>query len=131
MKSWKWEGLQSVVRVVRHTHRGGNREELTQEEHYYLSSLDLGAIPMAALIRQHWSVENSCHYVLDVTYGEDDCQVRDRIAAQNLSVMREMTGKVIREYEPKRSLRSKRKQAAIDPAFRKGLLGSIIHNFNA
>jgi predicted transposase YbfD/YdcC len=130
LKSWKWEGLGSVVRVVRTTHRGGKREALTREVHYYLTSKDPSAPTLAGLIRQHWSVENTCHYVLDVTFGEDDCQVRDRIAAQNLSVMREMTGKVIRDYLPRKSIRSKRKLAAMDSAFRKCLLGSIVHNFN-
>lgn len=130
LKSWKWEGLGSVVRVIRTTHRGGKREALTREVHYYISSKKPSAPPLAKLIRQHWSVENSCHYVLDVTYGEDHCQVRDRLAAQNLSIMREMTGKVIRDFLPKKSIRSKRKLAAMDPAFRKRVLGSILHNFN-
>lgn len=130
LKSWKWEGLRSVVRVIRRTHRGGKREALTREVHYYLTSKESNATALAEWIRRHWSVENSCHYVLDVIFGEDDCQVRDRIAAQNLSVMREMTGKVIRDYLPKKSIRSKRKLASMDPAFRKDLLGSIAHNFN-
>ena len=41
------------------------------------------------------------------------------------------TGKVIRDYLPKKSIRSKRKLAALDPAFRKRVLSSILHNFNA
>ncbi len=53
------------------------------------------------------------------------------LAAQNLSIMREMTGKVIRDYLPKKSIRLKRKLAAMDPAFRKRILGSILQNVNA
>ena len=70
-----------MVRVVRTTHRVGTREELSRETHYYLSSLAADAERHAGLVRHHWSVENTCHYTLDVTFHEDDCQVRDRYAA--------------------------------------------------
>ncbi|MFT5188715.1 MAG: hypothetical protein ACI957_001737, partial [Verrucomicrobiales bacterium] len=68
----------------------------------------------------HWSVENTCHYVLDVTFGEDDCQVRERNAAHNLCVLRELS-----DHPEKKSMRAKRKRAALDPAFRFSLLSII------
>jgi predicted transposase YbfD/YdcC len=114
-----------VVRVERTTHRNGTREELTRETHFYLSSLALDAAHHAKLIRDHWSVENTCHHVLDVTFGEDDCQVRDRRAAHNLCVLRELSAKVLRDHPAKKSMRAKRKLAALDPAFRFSLLSTI------
>lgn len=124
-KSWKWHGLRTVVRVVRTTHRTGTREELSRETHYYLSSLGEDAAHHADLIRSHWSVENTCHHVLDVTFGEDDCQVRERNAAHNLCVLRELSSKVLRDHPEKKSMRAKRKLAALDPAFRFSLLSII------
>jgi predicted transposase YbfD/YdcC len=124
-KSWKWHGLRTVVRVVRTTHRTGMREELSKETHYYLSSLAEDADHHAGLIRGHWSVENTCHHVLDVTFGEDDCQVRDRQAAHNLCVLRELSAKVLRDHPAKKTMRAKRKLAALDPAFRFSLLSII------
>lgn len=124
-KSWKWEGLCTVVRVVRTTHRIGAREELSRETHYYLSSLGADAARIARLIRGHWSVENTCHYTLDVTFLEDDCQVRDRSAAHNLCILRELSAKVLRDHPAKKSLRAKRKLAALDQAFRLSLLSMI------
>lgn len=124
-KSWKWHGLRTVVRVVRTTYRTGTREALSQETHYYLSSLEADAARHAELVRGHWSVENTCHYVLDVTFGEDDCQVRDRQAAHNLCVLRELAAKVLRDHPAKKSMRAKRKLAALDPAFRFSLLSII------
>jgi predicted transposase YbfD/YdcC len=124
-KSWKWHGLQTVVRIVRTTHRTGTREELSKETHYYLSSLADDAAHPADLVRSHWSVENTCHYVLDVTFGEDDCQVRERNAAHNLCVLRELSAKVLRDHPEKKSMRAKRKLAALDPAFRFSLLSII------
>ncbi|MFT5405863.1 MAG: hypothetical protein ACI9DF_004719, partial [Verrucomicrobiales bacterium] len=76
----------------------------------------------ADLVRSHWSVENTCHYVLDVTFGEDDCQVRERNAAHNLCVL---SAKVLRDHPEKKSMRAKRKLAALDPAFRFSLLSII------
>jgi len=129
-KGWKWAGLQSVVRLIRTTCRGAKREELSVETHYYLSSLPADAPRLAKHIREHWAVE-SFHHVLDVTFGEDHCQVRDRNAAHNLCILREMSAQTLRNHLPNRSIRSKRKRAALDPAFRSDLLTSISHHFDA
>jgi predicted transposase YbfD/YdcC len=113
------------VRVTRWTQRGEKRGELTKEKHYYLSSLPPDAPRLAALIRGHWLVENSCHYVLDVTFGEDHCQVRDKNAAHNLCLLREMAMKVLRLHLKKGTVRSKMKRAARSQEFRDSLLAVI------
>jgi predicted transposase YbfD/YdcC len=129
-KSWKWEGLQSVVRVRRWSHRGGQQSgELALETHYYLSSLPADAARLAQIIRGHWSVENSCHHVLDVTFQEDHCQVRDTNAAHNLSILREMALRALKTHPSKGSMRAKRKRAALDPFYRTQLIADITHPF--
>ena len=129
-KSWKWEGLQSVVRVRRWSHRGGQQSgELALETHYYLSSLLADAAHLAQIIRGHWSVENSCHHVLDVTFQEDHCQVRDNNAAQNLSILREIALRALKTHPSKGSMRAKRKRAALDPSYRTQLIADITHAF--
>lgn len=131
-RDWKWAGLQSITEVRRLTHRNGSREELSEEVHYYLSSLPPDAKRLAKVIRDHWSVENSCHHILDVTYGEDHCQVQDANAAQNLSLLREMTLKVLKDYPLKASVAAKRKLAAYCPVFRmKAFLHGIKSIFQA
>ena len=131
-RSWKWAGLQSITGTRRLTHRNAPREELSEEVHYYLSSLPAGAEAPAEVIRDHWAVENSCHHVLDVTFGGDHCQVQDAHAAQNLSLMREMALKVLKDYPLKASLASKRKRAILSPNFRlKLLLHGITSLFQA
>jgi predicted transposase YbfD/YdcC len=117
-RDWKWAGLQSITELRRRTHRNGTREELSEEVHYYLSSLPPDAARLAKVIRDHWAVENSCHHILDVTYGEDHCQVQDTHAAQNLSLLREMTLKTLKDYPLKASVASKRKLAGYAPVFR-------------
>ncbi len=130
-KSWKWHGLQSVVRMRRYTHRGQQSGELLEETHYFISSLAPDAKRLAQLIRDHWSVENSCHHVLDVTFSEDHCQVRDTNAAHSLSVLREMTASLLKAHPAKASIRLKRKRAALEPAFRNQLLALIPLSFDA
>lgn len=123
-KSWKWAGLQAVGKVRREIQRSHAGEPLI-EEHYYLCSFKDDIERFAALVRGHWSVENRCHWVLDVIFGEDHCQIRDRSAAHNMVIMREMSLKVLRDHPAKMSLRRKRRRAALDTSFRSQILDSL------
>jgi len=123
-KSWKWQGLQAVGKVRREVQRGRDGPPLVQE-HYFLCSFKEDVQRFAALVRGHWAVENRCHWTLDVTFGEDHCQVRDRRAAHNFSILRELVIKVLRDLPDKLSLRRKRRLAALDPDFRLRILGAV------
>jgi len=83
-------GAGSIDRVRSHVIvRDGTVRE---DERYYLTSLTgEGAVErFAQAARKHWGIENSCHWVLDVTFGEDACRTRDEITAQNLAVARKL-----------------------------------------
>lgn len=123
-KSWKWEGLQAVGKVRREVQRDDDQAPQI-EEHYFLCSFKDEVKRFASLVRGHWAVENRCHWVLDVTFREDHCQVRDRTAAHNLSILRELVLKVLRSLPGNLSLRRKRRRAALDPAFRSHILSSF------
>ena len=111
------------------------------EYQYDLSSLPPDAAHLGDLIRAYWLVEserskdsrrqNQYHHVLDVTYHEDHCQVRDRTAAQNLTLVREIATKFLKASPGKGSLRSKRKRSALDPSFREGITNLIFQTFGA
>jgi len=124
-KSWKWQGLQALGKVRREVQRSHDGPPWI-EEHYFLCSFKDDIKRFASLVRGHWSVENRCHWVLDVTFREDHSQVRDKTAAQNFSIQRELAMKVLRDHPSKLSLRRKRRRASLDPNFRLKLLG-IIH----
>ena len=69
----EWPNLRSVVRVT------GRRETAagaTVHPRYYISSLEAPAGRLLEAVRSHWSIENSLHWSLDVTFGEDQCRVR-------------------------------------------------------
>jgi len=106
----KWKGLKSLVLVIseRETH-----EEKTTEYRYYISSLDSNQ-PDKILhsIREHWQVENNLHWILDVTYREDQSRIRDENSALNMSWLRKTAlGLLKRAEHLKGSIR--RKQLAI------------------
>ena len=68
---------------------------------------------LARAIRRHWSVENALHWVLDVTFREDDSRVRDRTAARNLALLRKIAlDLVAKDRGSRASLRGRRKKAA-------------------
>jgi len=123
-KSWKWAGLQSVAQVRRFVQRSHDGP-MTEEVHYFLCSFKADVQRVAKLVRAHWSIENRCHWVLDVTFGEDHCQVRDKNAAHNLSILREMVMRALRCEPSKLSLRRKRRRASLDQSFRLDLLAYL------
>ena len=132
-KAYLWYGVQSIICVIRTTLRQRQAgEQPVEEVHYYLSSLppeDAAAI--GAAIRRHWDIENKCHHLLDVTYHEDHNQVRDRICARNLTLMREISAKLLRDHPLKGSIRSKRKRAGLSASFRAEVIAPIFYNAHA
>jgi len=131
-KAWLWYGIQSATCVIRRSlrQRAGS-DTPAFEVHYYLSSLPADAKQLGDTIRQHWCIENSCHHVLDVTWREDYCQVREQTAAHNLSIMRELAMKLLRDHPAKTSLKAKRKRAILSPAFRSEIADPIFQRFHA
>ena len=131
-KGFLWYGLRSAVCVIRRTMRPGHQKETpVHEVHYYLSSLEPDAEKLGAGIRAHWGIENQCHHVLDVTFGEDHSPVRDVPAAHNLSLLREFAIKLLKDHSLKASLRAKRQRAALSPDFRSQLLAPLSNHFDA
>ncbi len=132
-KGYLWYGLQSAICVIRTSMRQRHQSEFpTQEVHYYLSSLKPDARDLAARIRAHWEVENRCHHLLDVTFHEDLSPVRQRTAAHNLSLLREISAKLLKDHPGKGSLKAKRKEAAFSSNFRTEVLSTfLLHNTHA
>jgi predicted transposase YbfD/YdcC len=117
-----WIGLQSLVVVERTRHLWN---QTTHEIHFYLSSLPAESPRFASAIRQHWGIENSLHWTLDVTFAEDACRVRSLHAPQNLALVRRFALNTLnRESTFKRSLKQKSRRAAMDDAYMLQLLAA-------
>ncbi len=75
----------------------------------------------ARSVRGHWAIENSLHWVLDVTMGEDDCPIYRGDAAEILACIRHMGLNMLRaETSRKASIRRKQKIAGMSSEYWKG-----------
>ena len=83
----QWPQLKAAVRVVGHRQ---TTEGSTSQPRYYISSLAASAEQLLAAIRSHWSIENSLHWTLDVTFREDQCRVRKDNGPQNINTLRQI-----------------------------------------
>lgn len=95
------------------------------ERRYFIVSAGVKTVALFAdAVRAHWGVE-AMHWVLDVTFREDDCRVRKGDAARNLSAIRKFALSALRldKHHPDRTMRRRRKLADRHPEYRAELLG--------
>jgi predicted transposase YbfD/YdcC len=108
----EWKDLRSVGLVEATREVSGNK---STEIRYYLSSLQVDAKRFAEAVRGHWGIENSCHWILDVVFREDDSRVRVGEAAENLALVRRVAlGLLQQDKTDKRGIKRKRLKAALN-----------------
>jgi predicted transposase YbfD/YdcC len=103
-----WPGLRSVI-VVETTREF--RGKIERETRLYISSLDLAAETVAQIIRDHWSVENNLHWVMDMVFRDDECRVRKDHAPANFATIKHASFNFLKRAPGKESMRGKRKRA--------------------
>ncbi len=96
-----WKNLNSVA-VIKAIRTKKNTGETSIERRFYISSLACSAKEILERSREHWGVENSLHYVLDVTYQEDASRVRKTNAMQNFSLIKKTSLNLIKSFPYKR-----------------------------
>ena len=67
------------------------------EEPFYLTSLVMLAVLMGLVVRSHWSVENSLHWVMDMVFRDDECRVRTEHAPANFCTIKHMAQNLLRK----------------------------------
>ncbi|GHU10725.1 ISAs1 family transposase [Betaproteobacteria bacterium] len=121
----RWPKCAGIGMIEREREIAG---QVSCERSFYIGSRGIvSAESFATAARSHWAIENSLHWVLDVTFREDDCRVRKGHAPQNFSALRKFALSLLRRDTtyPKRSLRSKRKTADRIPNYRASLLDIV------
>ena len=83
-----WIGLQQMVGVYRRVICKG---KITEETAYFISSKNSNALLYEQGVRSHWAIENSLHWVKDVTLREDGSRIRKGSAPQNISAIKSMS----------------------------------------
>lgn len=119
----QWKGLQSFIQVESKREKN---EKITVEHRYYISSLKPKAKELGHAIRQHWSVENSLHWSLDVTFNEDQSRIRKGHAPENVAILRRFVLSLLKaETSFNAGIRRKQRKALMDKDYLKLIVNSI------
>ena len=114
-----WVKVASIIEVTRTRHLGN---KTSTETAYYISSLPVSPEKAATAIRKHWGIENSAHWVLDMTFKEDESRIRRGDAPENMATMRRFALNLARLSPIKDSMKGKLKQAAWSDEVRESLI---------
>jgi predicted transposase YbfD/YdcC len=101
-----WKGLKTIGMAALHCVRNGKE---TVEFRYFISSLPMGVKRFAHAIRSHWSIENTCHWSLDMTFREDESRIREEAIRENFAWMNRLVLSLLKQHPGKESLAMKRR----------------------
>ena len=114
-----WPGLKAVI-VIDSTREIGAKSE--RETRLYLTSSPLSATELAPMVRDHWAVENSLHWVLDMAFKDDESRVRTDQAPENFVTLKHMAANLARKTPGRDSIRLRLKTAAWDDDYLASLI---------
>jgi predicted transposase YbfD/YdcC len=117
--------LPDVATIIRVASRAELKDRCRFETRYYISSAPLSAQRAAAAVRSHWAIENSLHWVLDVTFADDQSRLRKGHGARNMAVVRHFAINLVRAVKDKRSIKLRRKCAGWDLEYLATILGHL------
>jgi len=118
----EWLNLNTIVMVESISQKTGQEE--AREFRFYISSMKGDAQEFAQVIRSHWGIENSLHWVLDVAFREDDSRIRKDHAAENFSLIRRLALNLLKnESTVKTGIKAKRLRAGWDETYIWNVLG--------
>jgi predicted transposase YbfD/YdcC len=105
----QWPGIKAVGMAVRVMEKADGTT--SGDVRYFISSRYLSGKRFAQAVRGHWSIENSLHWVLDVTFDEDQSRARQRRLADNLSWLRRFAISLLKRHPSKDSIVGKSRTA--------------------
>jgi len=119
-----WADIKTIGMVYRQRESNG---KLHEETLFFISSLPPRVRMLAKHLRGHWGIENSLHWVLDVTFREDDSRIRKGNSPEIASIFRKLALNILqRDTTIKSSIRGKRLQAG----WNNDVLEAILAGFN-
>ncbi len=101
-----WKVLRTIAVVTSLCIRDGKQ---TAEVRYYISSLAMDVKRLARAVRGHWGVENGCHWILDVTYREDESRIREEALRENFAWLNRFTLSLLKQHPDRTSIAMKRR----------------------
>jgi len=116
--------LPGTACLVRAETRVESKGATRTETRFFASSRALSAADAAAAIRGHWAIENRLHWVLDVTFADDQSRLRKGHGARNMATVRHFALNLVRTAQDKKSIKSRRKIAGWNPNYLNAILAS-------
>jgi predicted transposase YbfD/YdcC len=116
-----WPGLKGVVVVESKREIAG---KITNETRFYITSLSLKAEAVGPMVRAHWAIENSLHWVMDMVFRDDECRIRTSHAPTNFATCRHIAYNLYRKAPGKDSIRLRRKTAGWDDEYLASLIAA-------
>jgi predicted transposase YbfD/YdcC len=110
----QWKGLKSIGVVTSCCLRDGKE---TIEVRYYISSLAVSVKKFAHAVRSHWNIENGCHWVLDLTYREDESRIRHKTLRENMAWLNRFTLSLLKQHPGRKSIAMKRRSCGWSEEF--------------
>ncbi|MDP1634816.1 MAG: ISAs1 family transposase, partial [Gallionellaceae bacterium] len=112
-------GAASIIKVETRAHLADRSRRDTR---YFITSATLSAERAAEAVRGHWAIENQLHWVLDVTFADDQSRLRKGHGAKNMAVVRHFALNIVRSATDRKSLKTRRKLAGWSPDYLATLL---------
>jgi predicted transposase YbfD/YdcC len=100
-----WPGIKAIGMAIRVTENGDGTT--SDDIRYFIVSRYLSGKRFAQSVRGHWGIENSLHWVLDVTFNEDQSRAQERRMADNLSWLRRFAISLLKQHPSKDSIKGK------------------------
>ncbi len=118
----QWKNLRSIIEIESIRQIKGI---ITKEKRYYISSLTAQPNLILNTVRQHWGIENKLHWVLDVSFGDDQSRIRKGNAPRNMAIVKKTTLNllnIVKKTCPRISFKGMRKIAGWDNSFLERIL---------
>ena len=109
----EWRSVTSLIRVTA-TRSIKATGETSKEQRYYISNAKKSAKEFNRCVRNHWQVENKCHWLLDVAFNEDSDKKWADESAKNFALLRQLALTLLKKESSKMSIKRKRRMAAMD-----------------
>ena len=118
----EWKGLKTIGMVESERIIRGKK---SIERRYYIGSIEKDAVLFGRSVRQHWGIENSLHWRLDMGFREDESRIRKGFSGENFAVMRHMAINLLKkEKTTKLGVKNKRLKAGWDTSYLAKLLSN-------
>lgn len=110
----EWTGWKTIGVAMLTTAKNGRT---TSDVRYFISSLKLGVQEFARAVRGHWAIENSCHWILDMVFREDESRIRQQRIRESFAWLNKFTLSLLKQHPAKQSIAMKPRRCAWNEDF--------------